>query len=168
VRRLKKSGDTWAPAPAAGQPNATDWATGGTWVSDWLTAPDGSLWYCRMLSGNGSGLGQLRRIRYTGVLSVPPGPVPPLEFRAPFPSPSSGWVSFDFFLPAEALVELAIYDLGGRRVRVVYGPDAQPPGPRRLVWDGRDGAGRAAGAGIYVAALTVGGRRLERRFALVR
>jgi hypothetical protein len=168
VRRLKKTGAAWGPAPAPGQPNATDWAIGGGWIADWLAAPDGSLWYCRMLSGDGSGPGQIRRIRYTGLLSVPPDTMARIEFRAPFPSPSNGLVSFDFTLPAEARVELAIYDAGGRRVRGVFGPDALPPGARRLVWDAQDGAGRVAGAGIYLAVLTVGGQRLERRFALVR
>jgi hypothetical protein len=91
-----------------------------------------------------------------------------VEFRAPFPSPSIGDVVFDYVLGAERRVELAIYDLGGRQVRVLLTHDAQAPGPHRLVWDGRDRAGRAAGAGIYVAALTVEGRRFERRFALLR
>jgi glucose/arabinose dehydrogenase len=165
VRRVKQTGGTWAHEPTAGQPNATDWATGGTFVSDWLTAPDGSLWYCRMLAPGG---GQLRRVRYTGVTSVPPPPVPPVEFRAPFPSPSSADVAFEYTLGAESAVQLVIYDLRGRRVRDVFGPVAQGPGPHRLAWDGRDRAGRVAGAGIYVAALTVGGERFERRFALVR
>ncbi len=168
VRRLKKTGTTWVPALTTGQPNPTDWATGGTWVSDWLTAPDGALWYCRMLSGGGAGLGQLRRIRYTGVLSVPPGPAPAVEFRAPFPSPSSGAVTFEYSLGVESIVEIAVHDLGGRRVAEVFGPEAKEPGPHSAPWDGRDRAGRPVPAGIYLAALTVAGQRFERRFALVR
>jgi hypothetical protein len=53
-------------------------------------------------------------------------------------------------------------------VREVYGPRWEGPVPHRRVWDGRDQEGRVVGAGIYIAALTVGGERFERRFARVR
>src|SRR5262245_4866824 len=91
-----------------------------------------------------------------------------VEFRPPFPSPSSGDVAFEYTLADRGTVQLVIYDAGGRQVRVVFGPEAQEPGPHQRVWDGRDRAGRSAGAGIYLAALTMGGRRYERRFALIR
>jgi len=165
VRRLKQTGGVWAPAFTTGQPNANDWATGSTFVADWLTAPDGALWYCTLVTG-GTGPGHLRRIRYTGTTSVPP-PERAFEFRAPYPSPSSGSVSFAYQLAAEAEVRLAIYDLRGRLVREVLRV-RQGPGSRRAQWDGRDRTGRLAGAGVYVAALTVGGERFERRFTLVR
>ncbi len=168
LRRIKKTGGTWAPAFTTGQPNASDWGTGATFAADWLTAPDGSLWYCRMLTAGGGGLGQIRRIRYTGSLSVPPGSAATVEFRAPYPSPSSGDVAFDYTLGAEAQVDLVIYDFAGRRVREVSATRLEGAGPHRLVWDGRDHAGRAAGAGIYVAALTVAGERFERRFSRMR
>jgi glucose/arabinose dehydrogenase len=158
VRRLQRNGATWS---------VSTWANGSDFVADWLTAPDGSLWYCRMLTAGGAGPGDIRRIRYTGVASVPPtGPM--VEFRTPFPSPSSGEVSFVYSLAAERVVGLVIYDPAGRRVRTVLAPEARRPGPHRLAWDGRDDAGRTAGAGVYVAALTVGAERVERRFALMR
>lgn len=168
LRRIKDTGGTWAPAPTTGQPNGTDWGSGADAVADWLTAPDGSLWYCRLYTAGGGGPGQIRRIRYTGTTSVPPGLPLTVEFRAPYPSPSNGDVAFDYTTPTDALVELVIYDFAGRRVREVYGPRTEGPGPQRRVWDGRDQDGRIAGAGIYIAALTVGGERFERRFARVR
>jgi flagellar hook capping protein FlgD len=91
-----------------------------------------------------------------------------VEFRPPFPSPSSGDVAFDYTLGAKVPVELVIYDSGGRTVRTLFGPEDQEPGPHQLFWDGRDRAGRMARAGIYLAALTMGGQRYERRFALLR
>jgi len=168
VRRLKNSGGAWALSPAAGQPNGTDWATGGTWISDWLVAPDGALWYCRMLTGGGTGPGQIRRIRYTGLLSVPGDPTPRVELAAPYPSPSSGPVQFDYALAASGGVEISIYDLHGRRVARVVGPESQQAGPHHAAWDGRDLAGRPVAAGVYVVALSASGTRLERRFALLR
>ena len=164
VRRLKNTSGTWSLVPAG-----SDWAGNGDWISDWLEAPDGAVWYCKMLTGvTGSGPGQLRRIRYTGVSSVPPPAGSPVEFRAPYPSPSNGNVSFDYVLPAELPVSIAIYDLVGRRVRVVVDTQAQSPGPHHEGWDGFDDGGRAAGAGVYVAKLAAGGVHLERRFSLVR
>jgi len=169
VRRLKQSGSAWNPAPAAGQPNATDWATNGVGISDWLEAPDGTVWYCRMVTGvTMTGPGQLRRIRYTGVLSVPPPSGSTLEFSAPYPSPSGANVSLDYVLPASASVEIVIYDLSGRRVREVVSPQPQGAGPHHEGWDGFDDQGRAAPAGVYVARLHAGGEHREHRFSLVR
>lgn len=166
VRRLKGSGNTWSLEPSPGQPNATDWGSGGTWISDWLVSPDGALWYCRMLSGSGSGPGQLRRIRYTGTVSVSGPSLSGVEFRAPFPSPSTGNVSFEYGLPTEAPVALVIYDLGGRQVRTLVAPQVQTAGPQRVTWDGHDERGRPLAPGIYLARLIVAGHSFERRLVL--
>jgi cysteine-rich repeat protein len=59
VRRIEESGGgVWAPAPAPGQPNATDWATGINGPGDFQPGPDGALWYVSQ------GGGALRRIRH--------------------------------------------------------------------------------------------------------
>jgi len=169
VRRLKKTGSTWNLAPAPGQPNGTDWAGNAAGISDWLEAPDGSVWYCRMVTGvTMTGPGQLRRLRYTGVSSVPPPGGSPVEFGPPYPSPTDANVAFDYALPVSLSVSLAIYDLGGRRVRVVVPSQMQSAGPHHEGWDGFDEQGRRAAAGIYVARLTAGGEERERRFSLVR
>jgi hypothetical protein len=89
-----------------------------------------------------------------------------LGVGSPYPSPSNGAVAFRYSLAGNSRVELAIYDLRGRQVRVLEGPGTQ--GPHEVVWDGRDRAGRVSGAGIYVGALTIDGRRFEHRFARVR
>ena len=91
-----------------------------------------------------------------------------VEFRPPFPSPSTGDVAFEYTLGDGGPVELVIYDSAGRQVRALFGPENQEPGPHQLTWDGRDWAGRPARAGIYLAALTMGGRRYQRRVALLR
>ena len=86
--------------------------------------------------------------------------------RPPYPSPSNGAVAFEYTIGADTRVELRIYDLRGRQVRVLEGAGTR--GPHQVVWDGRDRTGRVAGAGVYVGALTIGGQRFERRFALLR
>jgi hypothetical protein len=169
VRRLNFDGLSWNPENAPGQPNATDWATLGNAVADYAQAPDGSLWYCRMVTGAAGNLpGDIHRIRYTGVTGVPPPGGAPIEFRTPYPSPSSGTTSFAFTLPSAVRVSLAIYDLAGRRVAVLLEPAVQSAGPHGAVWDGTDAAHRQVGAGVYLAVLTVGERRIERRFTVLR
>lgn len=169
VRRLKHTGDTWAPESAYGQPNPTDWATdlGASLITDWAIGPDGSVYYCRLLSMFTQGPGEIRRIRFTGVVSAPSPGRDGLEFRAPYPSPSRGPVTFDFALPAAGRVTLDVFDVTGRRVRRLLDPGERAAGTHRARWDGRDDAGRRAAPGVYLARLTAAGRVLERRLALL-
>ena len=54
-------------------------------------------------------------------------------------------------------VRLALYDMLGRRVRQVWqGP--LRAGSHRFVWDGRDEAGKAVAAGVYIYQVEVDGR----------
>ncbi len=71
----------------------------------------------------------------------------------PFGRSAAPVTSLSFELSQDARVRLEVFDLAGRRVRVLE--------ERRLVagsyevpWDGRDGAGRAAASGVYLARLT--------------
>ena len=58
---------------------------------------------------------------------------------------------------AAARVSLMVYDVLGRRVRQVWdGPLGA--GSHRFTWDGRDAAGRAVAAGVYVYQVTVDGQ----------
>ncbi|MDZ4805119.1 MAG: PQQ-dependent sugar dehydrogenase [Candidatus Eisenbacteria bacterium] len=69
LRRLRNTAGTWAPAPGApGQPNANDWATATTNVSDYAIGPDGAIYYCKQFTAG------IRRIVYTGL--QPAGMVP--------------------------------------------------------------------------------------------
>ena len=71
-----------------------------------------------------------------------PGPAPVLEWRA----------------PEDRRASLALYDVRGRRIRLLYdGPGARAG---RVVWDGRDDAGRIAPSGLYFARLTSGAERV--------
>jgi len=61
-----------------------------------------------------------------------------------------------------------VYDLAGRRVRMLVDPsNATAVGTHDVVWDGRDASGRAAPAGVYFARLAVDGAARTARFALV-
>jgi glucose/arabinose dehydrogenase len=171
LRRLKFSAGTWAIAPAVpGQPSASNWAEGFEFVSDYVVAADGSLWYCRQADGDFENpTGQIRRIVPITTLDVPDAPAPAaVTFAPPWPAPAHGAVHFAFTLSASAEVELVIFDLTGRRVRRLIDPGPQPARAHDVVWDGRDDAGQVLPAGIYRVRLTAGRERVERRVALVR
>ena len=53
-----------------------------------------------------------------------------------------------FRLPRASDVEIAVYDLAGRRVRELR-DGAAAAGESRVVWDGRGASGRPVPAGVY-------------------
>lgn len=66
LRRLTGSGNSWSIAPIVpGQPDATNWGTGFSYVSDWTLGPSGALWYVRQFDSSfGPNTGEVRRISY--------------------------------------------------------------------------------------------------------
>ena len=81
------------------------------------------------------------------------GPSAFLYPNAPNPFVDATDIRFELTKPAR--VTLAIYDVLGRRVRVLadrtYGP-----GRYALTWYGRDDQGRAAPSGVYFCRMTAG------------
>jgi glucose/arabinose dehydrogenase len=162
----------WVRVLYAGQTGVVPtwaWQFSGTFITDWQQAPDGSLYYCRLLSEATEGPGEIRRIRY-----IDPGPsndvpapgTPALEFRAPYPSPSRAGVTFEYSVASEGPVTLALYDVSGRRVLTVVELERETPGVHRAEWDGKDTRGQRVASGIYLARLRVASRVLERRVVL--
>ena len=77
--------------------------------------------------------------------------VPGFFLRAA-PNPTRGESAIDFALPRAGAVDLALFDLAGRRVRTLLHGDAAA-GPVRVRWDGRDGRGVEAAPGVYLVRL---------------
>jgi hypothetical protein len=77
---------------------------------------------------------------------------PWLDFPNPFP-PSS---TIEYTLPVPAGVTLSIYDIAGRRLRVLAADTECSIGVHRTVWDGCDRNGQAVGAGVYFLKLHAG------------
>jgi len=73
--------------------------------------------------------------------------------RAIKPNPFRTDVEFAFTLGGAGSVDLAIYDVLGREVRAVAHGQRLEAGEQSLRWDGRDAAGREAGAGLYFVRL---------------
>ena len=72
-----------------------------------------------------------------------------------------------YHLDAPAPVELAIYDLQGRQVKMLFQGPASP-GEHRALWDGRDTRGEQAPSGVYFYRLEVGRFAQVRKLVLVR
>ncbi len=89
-------------------------------------------------------------------LNVDVAPVAPREefaLRAIKPNPFRSGVEVAFTLGRQGPVDLVVYDVLGREVRAVARGARLEAGPQSLTWDGRDGGGREAGAGVYFVRL---------------
>jgi hypothetical protein len=95
------------------------------------------------------------------------GPTPPLYLSPPRPSPASGAVTLGFSLSTLTHTQLSLFDVRGRRMRVLVDADL-PPGPHELLWDGSDERGNPVANGIYFVQLRAGDERLLGRLALIR
>lgn len=82
------------------------------------------------------------------------------------PNPCVGSTSIRYALPQGAAVDLAVFDVAGRRVRTLVRGAVEPVGIRGSVWDGRDDRGHAVASGAYFLRLRAGG--VQRSMRLVR
>jgi len=107
---------------------------------------------------------------YTGVEDEKKPAPRALELEAPAPNPAQGGTRLWYDVPAERAggeFELAVYDLSGRRVRVL-GHGRAEPGRFSAAWDLRDASGAPAAAGVYFARLALGGESRSRKLVVVR
>ena len=73
-----------------------------------------------------------------------------------------------FRLEEASEVTLAIYDVAGRRLRVLMRAEALEAGERRIRWDGRDEAGEPLPSGLYLCQLGAGSQRESRKLVLLK
>jgi len=71
------------------------------------------------------------------------------RFGAIGPNPFRATTAVTFSLARAGRVDVAVYDVLGREVRGVARGAWLAAGAQRIEWDGRDAAGREAGAGVY-------------------
>jgi hypothetical protein len=84
-----------------------------------------------------------------------------------FPNPFNPNTSIMFEVPRAMEVRLEIYDVRGRRVRVLFNGLA-PAGPSTVDWDGLDDTGRPVASGVYNYALFSEDGTSARRMTLVK
>ena len=88
-----------------------------------------------------------------------------IEGVAPNPAGASSVVLWA--LPAPALARLEVYDVSGRRRRLLVNAFS-PAGHHRMQWDGTDDRASRLPAGIYVVRLSAMGTVVSRKVALIR
>jgi len=92
---------------------------------------------------------------------------PRFAFLPPQPNPAVGASLLRYTLARPGPVELAIFDVTGRCVRLLQ-REVAPAGATTLHWDGADDAGHRVAAGTYFARLSAAGARATRRIVRLR
>lgn len=110
-------------------------------------------------------LGAERRELFT----TEPVRVPPLTLALfqNHPNPFNPSTTIAFRLPERGNVRLAVYDASGALVRRLL-DGVLEQGKHSATWDGRDGAGRPAGSGVYLCRLEAGTGALTRKMILLK
>jgi len=89
-----------------------------------------------------------------------------LQLAPPRPNPMRDFTAIRLTVPATGDVALSIVDVSGRRVRALA--TAPGAGPREIVWDGRDDAGRRVAPGVYLLRMRAGDAAWSRRLVVLR
>lgn len=106
------------------------------------------------------------------VVGVPDGAGPVASLAgavaaAPNPFNPRTVIDFEIAGPGLAPVDVDLFDPRGRLVRSLWkGP--LPAGRQRLAWDGRDGEGRPAAGGVYLARVQVAGQSRTLKLTLAK
>ncbi|MBI4726659.1 T9SS type A sorting domain-containing protein [candidate division TA06 bacterium] len=83
------------------------------------------------------------------------------------PNPASGVVSISYALHKSGTVLLSVYDVCGRKVKILDQGSKQS-GAYNLTWKGDDSQGRMLPAGVYFYQLNFEGASLTQRMVLMR
>ena len=81
--------------------------------------------------------------------------------------PAAGALAVEFSVPSAVAIDLAVFDLMGRRIASVS-HGLSPAGEHTVRWDGRDTSGQLAPVGAYMLRLDAGGVRRALRFVIAR
>lgn len=93
------------------------------------------------------------------------------QFTSAWPSPFVSAVELSFLIPIatatpQQLIDLAVYDIGGRQVRTTFSGQLGP-GRHAVTWDGEDDEGHDVGCGVYFVLLRSGKDATVRRIVKV-
>jgi hypothetical protein len=155
-------------APGEGQPMSGSFGTSTVAVTATLTTsyfPPGvhRLWVRgHDALGNWGPAGSLQLV-VNGAPPLAVGQLPrQYALGVGVPNPASSRSLISYAMPAQGTVDLAVYDVSGRRVRsIVGGP--MGAGVHEAVWDLRDDTGGLVRAGVYYYRLAVAGQTFTRR-----
>ncbi|MDQ7065432.1 MAG: FlgD immunoglobulin-like domain containing protein, partial [candidate division KSB1 bacterium] len=89
------------------------------------------------------------------------------SLEANYPNPFNSSTVIHYQLPVNSLVELAIFNVQGQRVRTLVHAD-QSAGRHRSVWNGRNDAGDPVPSGVYLYRIKARKFCATRRLILMR
>lgn len=84
-----------------------------------------------------------------------------------YPNPFKGKTNIEYHLPVAGFVTIKIYTILGQEVRALVDGERPEGFHQRLIWDGRDAAGRKVASGVYFYELTAGSFRAVRRLMVL-
>jgi flagellar hook assembly protein FlgD len=96
-----------------------------------------------------------------------PGSARVTALRQNYPNPFNPATSIAFSLKERAHVNIAVYDVAGRRVALLVDDEVEA-GVSSVRWDGRDSSGRPAASGTYFARMVAGGELFETKMTLLK
>ncbi|MCP4547247.1 MAG: T9SS type A sorting domain-containing protein [bacterium] len=99
----------------------------------------------------------------TGVVDTPAA----IYLAQNHPNPFNPTTQISFGLPEAGQARLEVFDVSGRRVRVLLN-EALPAGRHQATWDGTDDGGTALATGLYFYSLTAGDRVLKAKMLLLK
>lgn len=85
----------------------------------------------------------------------------------PYPNPAKGSVKLAFGINKRKRVKVSVYDIAGRKVRVLLN-ESMGPGVYTIVWDGRDDRKRILPSGVYFIKLDAVDFNRTRKVLLIR
>jgi hypothetical protein len=85
-----------------------------------------------------------------------------------YPNPFNPLTKITFELAHATTVDLKIYDLQGRLIRVLVTDELFKPGVYKAEWDGRDGRGAIVASGVYLYRLVTDNFSGARRMTLTK
>jgi hypothetical protein len=91
----------------------------------------------------------------------------PIALHQNVPNPFNPQTKISFRLADESPVRLEIFDLTGRRVRVLA-DGIRAAGEHSVIWDGRDGAGSPVSSGSYFYRLTSDDEVISRKMTMLK
>jgi len=127
-----------------------------------------STYYWRVQASGDGGLSAWSSVRsFRTVAEMAALPLPVLAFSVPRPNPARDLSRFEYTLPEAAQVRVEVFDLVGRRVRLLA-DESCAAGLRALVFDLRDDRGLQLTAGVYLVRAQLGSTAFMRRLVIVR
>lgn len=85
-------------------------------------------------------------------VEAPPKRIESFRLLQNYPNPFNPTTTVEYELPVETRIELTVYNLLGKEVIKLVN-EKQPPGRYRVLWQGKDVAGKDVAAGIYLLQL---------------